>query len=161
MNPTLTTGTRARRVGLKVAFGLTLCASLGAAYAFRTIFARPGEAALRFIPADALMVGTLDLSPSPQQALAFKRIDDAMDRNDMNRLVETSVLDIFSKKSPATDALRPLVQRNGAIALLPLKTEQPGTQMVGLALIAVSSGTEAEAILKKFGKPTFFRGTKG
>ncbi|MEZ0326395.1 MAG: DUF3352 domain-containing protein [Fimbriimonas sp.] len=162
MNPTISAGARARRVGYKIAFGVTLFASLGVAYAFKTIFARPGEAALRFVPADAMMVGTLDLSPSPAQALAFKHIDDAMDRNGMNRFVETSVLDIFSKKSAATDLLRPLVQRSGAIALLPYKTangETGGTS--GLALIALSSGTEAEAILKKYGKPTFFRGTKG
>ncbi len=161
MNFNETTGMRARRVGLKIAFGLTLAASIGAAYAFKTIFARPGEAALRFVPADAMMVGTLDLSPSPAQALAFKRIDDALDRNSMNRFVETSVLDLFSKKSAATDLLRPLVQRSGAIALLPYKTASDPNATAGLALIALSSGTEAEAILKKHGKPTFFRGTKG
>jgi hypothetical protein len=160
MNDPLTRGARWRRTGLKLAIASTLVASIGIAYAFKTVFARPGEAALRFVPADALMVGTIDLSPSPQQALAFKRIDDAMDRNGLNRFAETNVLDIFSKKSPATDALRPLVLRNGALAMLPRK-DASGERMVGLAFIAVSSGPDAETVLKKFGKPTFFRGTKG
>src|SRR5271154_3173636 len=46
--------------------------------AYRHFFQRPGEAAINLIPADALMVATLDTSPSPGQTLIFRRISDAL-----------------------------------------------------------------------------------
>jgi hypothetical protein len=149
-------GSRFRRTAGRLAIGLTLFASIAVAYAFKSIFARPGEAALQFIPADSYFAGSIDLNPSPAQALAFKHIDDAMDRNGMNRYLETSVLDIFGD-GPGIDALKPLVQRNGAFAGVHDATKD---EMVGLALLSVTDGKEALRVLAANGKPAYFRGTK-
>ena len=158
MNQHLRAGSPVRRIATRTLLAATVVATLATAYAFKTIFARPGEAAFRYVPADAVLIASIDLSPSPQQALAFKRIDDALDRNAMTRFAEASVLDIFSKPSPATEALKPLILRNGALALIPRQGQKD--KMVGLAFLAINNATEAESILKKYGKPTFFRGTK-
>jgi hypothetical protein len=149
-------GFKFRRSATRIGLGLTLLASIAVAYAFKSIFARPGEAALQYIPADSYFAGSIDLNPSPAQALAFKHIDDAMDRNGMNRFLETSVLDIFGS-GPGIEALKPLVQRNGAFAGVHDSTKD---EMVGLALLSVTDGQEAQRVLAANGTPAYFRGTK-
>jgi hypothetical protein len=159
MNQTFRAGAPLRRIATRTLLAATVVATLATAYAFKTIFARPGEAAFRYVPSDAVLVASIDLSPSPQQTLAFKRIDDALERNDMGRFAEGNVLNIFTKPSPASEALQPLILRNGAVVALPYKDGKD--DLVGLAFLALTDGTAAEAILKKYGKPVFFRGTKG
>src|SRR4051812_36628031 len=75
--------------------GVVLCGSLAAALAFRSFFARPGEGALRYIPKDATIFGTMDLSPSPAQSLVFKKIDDALSRNGLADKIQGSLVDLL------------------------------------------------------------------
>ncbi|AIE84931.1 DUF3352 domain-containing protein [Fimbriimonas ginsengisoli] len=155
----MTTGHRMRRTGLRVAMGAGLLASLAGVYAFRSLTARPGEGALRFVPADALAVVSIDLSPSASQTVAFKKIDDALARNGFDGMVEKSLIDIFDGGTPGADALRPLTTRSGAVALLP-GADGTMKQAKGLALLAVTDGAAAQAALDKFGAVQYYKGAK-
>jgi hypothetical protein len=142
-----------------VALGATLLASLAGAVAFRGLFARPGEDALRYVPASAMIVATLDLSPSASQAIAFKRIDDALVRNGLNGMMESSLIDLFEPSAKGREALRPLVLRHGAVAILPTESGKISDGK-GVAMLAVSSGAEAQKALEREGEARYFKGLK-
>lgn len=159
MNAALTSAPRARRWGTRLALGTAAFASLAGVYAFRTLTARPGEDALRLIPANALIVGTLDLSPSASQVIAFKKIDDALARNSLNGFMESSLIDLFEPSAKGREGLRPLVLRNGALALLP--GEKGGiNDAKPVALLAVSSGADAQKALEAGGEARYYKGVK-
>jgi len=125
--------------------------------AYRTFFARPGEDALRLVPKDALMVATLDLSPSPQQALVFKKIEDALAKHGMDKQLDGSLLDLVAAGSPALEQLRPYGTRAGAFASL-AGEKKDGPLFVGY--IGLTDGPAVQAILKKSAKAMFWRGTQ-
>ncbi len=129
------------------------------AYAFKTIFQRPGEGALRFVPANALMVATLDLSPSPQQALVFKKIDDALARNELAGKLDASIIDVMATGEAAKD-LRDLTLRSGAVAMLPPSEGDKPEKAGFVGFIGLKDGPAAAAALRKHGKAMFFRGTQ-
>jgi hypothetical protein len=159
MNAALTSAPRARRWGTRLAIGTAAFASLAGVYAFRTLTARPGEDALRFVPANALIVGTIDLSPSASQVVAFKKIDDALARNGLNGFMESSLIDLFEPSAKGREGLRPLVLRNGAVAMLP--GEKGGIEDAKpVAFLAVSSGADAQKTLEKEGEARYFKGVK-
>lgn len=149
---------RATQVGARVLLGVGAFATLAGIYAFRVVSARPGEGAWALVPANAGVVASIDLSPSASQALAFKHIDDALGRAGWSGM-EGSILDIFEQGNQGLDELRPLVLRNGAVALLPGKdgTVKDGQ---GIAFIALKDGKAAQDILAKVGAPQYFRGAK-
>ncbi len=131
--------------------------SIGATYAYKTVFAHPGEAALKLIPADTQMLGSLDLTPYPSQAIEFKHLDDALDRNGMSQYLDKSLLDIFDPGCPAMEELRPLVQRGLTGAILKgEKAEDTGF----VVLLAVSDPAKVNEILASKGRPEFWRGTR-
>jgi hypothetical protein len=71
-----------KRTALKIAaIGTSLTVIVGTTVAVRGFFDRPGESALRFIPADAGAVITEDLVPAPSQVLAFEKIQNALDKS--------------------------------------------------------------------------------
>jgi hypothetical protein len=63
-------------VGLSVALIVIVAAIIG----YRHFFNRPGEKAVALIPADALLVATLDTNPSPTQLMTFQQIEKALKR---------------------------------------------------------------------------------
>ena len=68
-----------------LALTLVLCAAgASSVMAYRHYFRRPGEQAISFIPADAMLVVTLDTNPGPDQVLLFKRIKDAVKTSGLN-----------------------------------------------------------------------------
>jgi hypothetical protein len=105
------------------------------------------------------MVASIDLSPSASQTLAFKRIDDALARNGFDGLVEKSLIDLFESGGPGADALRPLITRSGAVAVLP-GPDGMIKDAKGLALLALSDSAAAQAALDKFGAPQYYKGAK-
>jgi hypothetical protein len=156
MNNAVASVPRYRRAGTRIAAGSVVVASLATAYAFTAVFARPGESALSLVPADAMIVGSLDLSPSPGQAMTFKKIDDALARNGMDQFVERGLIDIFENSSQVDD-IRPHTLRNAAFGLLPM--EKGGKrEMKGVMLLGLSDGPKVAEILRKRGKPQFFKG---
>lgn len=148
---------RRGRIGRTVLFGTVLLASFAGAYAYRTLFARPGESALQFVPADASLVVSIDLSPSPTQTLVFKHIDDALARNGLERFTENSILEMVNK-SPLTAELSPLVKRGGA-ACMEQKPGKPG-EYTGLIFISVTDGAKALDIIKKHSQVQFYKGAR-
>ena len=148
---------RRRRLVFGVVVGTTVFMSLAGAYALRTLFARPGEGALRYVPAEAVVVASIDLVPSPTQALAFKRIDDGLSRNGQDKILEKSILEVLDH-SKAAEGLRPLVLRSGAMCIMP--KDSPGGGESAIGFIAVSDGKQASEILRKSGYPQFYKGLK-
>ncbi|MGV3618443.1 MAG: DUF3352 domain-containing protein [Fimbriimonas sp.] len=159
MNAANSSAPRLRRWGVRAAVGATLFASLAGALAFRSLMARPGEAALRLVPANAVIVATLDLSPSASQVIAFKRIDDALARNGLNGFMESSLIDMFEPSAKGREALRPLVLRNGAVAILPKDSGKFGDGNP-VAMLAVSSGADAQKALEREGEARYYKGLK-
>lgn len=125
--------------------------------AFNSFFARPGEDALRLVPKDALMVATLDLSPSPQQALTFKKIEEALSRHGMDKQLDGTLLDIIASGSPTLEPLRPFGTRAGAFAMF--KGEKEGEPLFA-GFIGVTDGKAVESILRKQAKQLFWKGTR-
>lgn len=159
MNAAPTFAPRARRWATRLALGTTAVATLAGAYAFRTLTARPGEDALRLVPADAVVVATLDLSPSASQVIAFKKIDDALARNGLNGFMESSLIDMFEPSAKGREALRPLVLRNGAVAILPVTSGKFGDGKP-VAMLAVTSGADAQKALETQGEARYHKGLK-
>lgn len=152
---------RRRRIFARVGVAVGAVAVLGTAVAFNTLFARPGEDALRLIPANALVVGSADLSPSPNQTLVFKKIDDALSRTGLDKKIDGALTDLVAH-GPAGEKIRPYAKRGVAFAMLaPEKQSEqfdPGQNAV--ALFGISDGAEVAKILKQYGKPAFWRGTR-
>lgn len=146
------------RLFIGVSLGLTAMVALTGAYAIRTLMARPGEGALRYVPADSLLVASIDLVPSATQAIAFKQIDDAMSRNGMDQLFEKSVLEL-ADQSKTTHDLRPLILRSGAICITGKKGGGDNGES-GLVFLAVKDGPQANQILQKDAFPKFFKGMR-
>lgn len=147
-----------RRLALRAGLGAAVVVSLAGAYAFKTFFARPGEAAIRLIPADAVLVGSIDLVPSPQQALTFKSIEDALNRNGMSQIASGSFLDVLGQ-SPVEQQIRTYALRSGALGLW-MEDANGRKEMRGAALVALSDGAAVDSILAKQGQVEFYRGLR-
>lgn len=100
---------------LVVAFG-TMSMAVMAVAAWQYFANRPGEAAITYIPSDADVVVTVDLTPSPEQAATFAKIYTAIKREGLDSRFDqlaTSALD----SSPIAKQIRPHVSNNLAFAL--------------------------------------------
>lgn len=151
------TRSRFRIWGPRIAAGCLAAATLTSIYAFRVVFARRGEAVLQLVPADALVVGSLDLVPSPEQALTFKQIDDALSRNKIDGKFQNMILDLAAQ-SKVPNGLAELTTRSFAVAAL--KSGGKGSDPGMVILMPLSDGSTAQAILSKKGYPEFWKGTK-
>lgn len=152
---------RKRRIFIRVGIAAAAVAVLGTAVAFKAIFDRPGETALRLVPADALMVGSIDLSPSPNQAMVFKKIDDALARHGLDKQIDGALTDVVAQ-GPAAEKIRPYSKRGGAFAMLKPdpKNKEDGMEDSFVAYFAVSDGPAVAKILRESGKPAFWKGTR-
>lgn len=130
---------------------------LAGAYAFRAVFDRQGETALRLVPIDAVAYGAMDLTPSPSQTLVFKKIEDAIGRNKMDGMMDKSLVDMFASGNPTVLEIKPFAQRGAAMAMIPL---EDGKTNDVVFMLGVSDGPAVNAILKKKGRPEFWRGTQ-
>lgn len=140
----------------KVGLALVATTSLASVYAFKTVFARPGEDALRLAPSNSFLVASIDLSPSPSQALVFKRIDDSLSKLDKTNILEASLLDAFAREGGG-EKLRPYVTRHGAVAVMANGSDTKDVS--GAVMMAVSDSGAVEQILKKTGRTEFWKGS--
>jgi hypothetical protein len=131
--------------------------TLGAAYAYHALSQRPGESGLRFVPSDAFGVLSLDLSPSPGQALTFKRIDDALARNGMDGVLQKSLVDVLFKSKLSED-IKPYALRAGSGALLPGDGPNAMQNPGALMFISLTDGKAVDQILGKNLYPQFYKG---
>lgn len=132
----------ARRGAAKpvVALALLLPVVAGGVLAFNLFFNRPGESAIRLIPESAMMVVTLDTTPSAEQVPTFTRILNAVKREGLEAELDkalTSALD----KSPLAAELRPELSRSFALAMLSKEDT--------VVLLAVKDPKKAVGILAK------------
>ena len=157
----LNSQSRRRRGVRRVILGLGIAGAVASAVAFRSFFARPGEDPLRFIPKDAILFGTMDLSPSPSQTLVFKKIDDALSRNGLDKKLDSALTDMVLQNHVG-DLVRPYAKRGASFALLtpekPSESISPDNDLV--AYFALSDGPAVAKILKENGKRSFWRGTQ-
>jgi len=157
MTASLPPAQRARRWAVRIAVATTLIASLSAAYAFKVFFARPGEAALRFVPADAQMVASIDLLPLAWPSRDVQKDRRCDRRNGLDKFTDKGLIDAMLK-APLADQLRPLTLRNAAVFME--SDPKNDHDMKFALLLAVSDGPQVAAILKKNGAPMYWKGTQ-
>ncbi|MBI5706047.1 MAG: DUF3352 domain-containing protein [Armatimonadetes bacterium] len=139
-----------RRAGkglLGAVIGAGLVAVLGFA-AYKTFLSRAGEAATLYIPSDAGVVVTVDLTPSDRQLETFDKIQKAIHDNGLDLKLD-GMLKRFMDKDPLGAELRPFFRRNYAIAIWPDKDAEAAT----VSLFAVEDPASVQAVLGKHVKP--------
>ena len=86
----------------------------GGAVGYKVLFDRPGELAIGFLPADAQLIITVDLSPSPGQAQTFKAIGDALKREGLLDELEKGIAEAADQNELVRE-LRPHIKTSFAI----------------------------------------------
>lgn len=124
-----------------------LLAVLGFA-AYKTFMNRAGEAATLYIPSDAGVVVTVDLTPSDRQLETFDKIQKAIHDNGLDLKLD-GMLKRFMDKDPLGAELRPFFRRNYAIAIWPSKDAEAAT----VSLFAVDDAKSVQAVLGKHVQP--------
>ena len=128
--------------------------------AYRTVYARPGAEALFMMPKSAIVVGVLDLNPSPNQTLVYKRIEDALSRNSVTKSLDEMSLDLPIWAKSDADLFRPYVDRGLAFGLLETKDAKIAEKQAAVLLLPVKDPVAVSNLLKRKGKPAFWRGTQ-
>ncbi|HZP80693.1 MAG TPA: DUF3352 domain-containing protein [Chthonomonadaceae bacterium] len=123
----------------------------GGVLAYRYLFTRPGEAAIQLIPADAAMVITLDTNPSPQQIPTFKRIADALKKEQADTQLD-SFLTGMLQNSPVAKEIRPYIADSMAMALLPGSPPGGRGGAGALLLLAVTDVDKVGGVLARYGQ---------
>src|SRR4051794_38703699 len=114
MRRTASTGAR----GVARSWMVALLCLLAAGAAFHHFLAqRPGEAALRLIPRDALLAAALHTRPSPDQVTLFRRIHASMAREHASASLERAIVEA-TRDAPAAQEVRPYLDGSFAFALL-------------------------------------------
>jgi hypothetical protein len=129
--------------------------------ALNRLLDRPGESALAFVPANALVVVSVDLVPAPDQVLAFKSIDEmistAAGKEPKAQMAKTALIGSFLHALGNKPELEPLAQqvdRSIAVALL----EKPGSKATesldgeGVGLLPVKDPQAVASFLRAKGK---------
>lgn len=141
---------RSRRSGkglIGAVVGVALLAVLGFA-AYKILFNRPGEAAAAYLPADAQVVITLDLTPSDRQLETFDKITKALDDQGIADRMDGFLKDMFSK-DPLGAEIRPHLKRNFAMAMWP-----SGKDSGGVGLLAIDDPGAVRKALDGSSKPS-------
>ena len=151
---------RHRPGGSKFGTLLVLTAmTAGGVYAYRTYFHRTGEAAVPLIPADALMVVTLDTTPSPAQTPTFKRIADAIKNEHLDAQLEDALAHNMANSPIARDA-RPFTTGSLAIATLKSSTASSPNANSGdsAVLVAINDAGKVTDVLNRDAQKTNLNG---
>lgn len=124
--------------------------TVGGVYAYQHYFHRSGEAAIQLIPADARMVMTVDMTPSPEQTLTFKHIADSIKREGLDTQLETLVSRTLSN-SPISRDLRSYLQGSLAFATLKSSGERAQTASGGdsALFVAINNVDQVKAVLAR------------
>ncbi|HEY3779635.1 MAG TPA: hypothetical protein VGL56_01030 [Fimbriimonadaceae bacterium] len=106
---------KGKGIGRAVAMlGLAAVAVLAFA-AYKYLTNRPGEAAIKYIPADASLVATFDGNPSTSQLASFARIKQALGSEQIGDLSATLLGNAFNN-NPVVKDVQPYVTNNLAFA---------------------------------------------
>src|SRR5579872_4142759 len=130
---------------------ICLALVVAGAFAYRHFFSRGSASVIQLIPADAAMIFTLDTNPSPSQVPTFKRIYDAIQKENLGSEID-SMMEQAMKNDPAAKELRPLVTNSYAMAMwMPEGGYPTGTPDV-LGYMGMSDPGKANSILAKYGQ---------
>jgi hypothetical protein len=124
---------------------------VGGTLAYRYLFQRPGEAAIQLLPADSLVVVTLDTTPSEQQAAVFRRISDAIRREGLDTQVDRLLADSL-EKAPVSEKIRPYVKHSFAFAMWNTGGSRSMQTQAGAALLALSDPGRVRDVLAQYGR---------
>ncbi len=127
--------------------GLALTAGVAvASIAVLNLFQREGEAAVKLVPADAMLVVSFDNTPSPAQAVLYNRIGDAVKSSGMDRWID-DLLSQWDQGTGALAELRSYVRGSFAVALFPGEdVKKPD----GLVAVSLSNPAGAENLLREY-----------
>lgn len=155
VNPPIYRGAHRGKARFATLLVLTAMAS-GGVYAYRHFFHRGGEAATQLIPADALVVVTLDAVPSAGQVGVFKRIADACRAEHLDTTLE-DMIGRAQGSSPLARDMRPFAVGSAAYALLKTgNNNAAGIGGMGIApqgnnawFVAVSDAGKVQDVLNR------------
>lgn len=147
-----------KRLALASLLGFALVAVAMGVAVYHFFNDRPGEGALHLVPANALVAVSVDLSPSASQAMVFKKIDDALARNDLKGVVENGFSDILDQ-GKEVPALRDLATRSGAFALLAPNAGDKKNSDPTIFFLGLTDGQKAVQAIAKALKMQFYKGT--
>ena len=122
----------------------------GGVLGYQYLFHRPGEAAIKLIPADARLVVTVDSTPSPGQALTFKRIADAIKREGLDTQWD-KLMTSAAANSPLARDLKPYTLGSMAFATLKPRdaTAQSGMSGDSAVFLAIRNVDQVRSILAR------------
>ncbi len=141
-------GGAARKRSMGLLFALAAVCAVGAVMAYKALSNRPGEAAIHLIPADALMVITVDTQPSAQQVPLFTRIDDALKKEGLDKKLDEMLMEMM-EKSPIAADIRKHITQNFAFAVLPVADKKATPEFV--AFMEVDDAQAVATLLAKDG----------
>ncbi len=102
----------------RLGFAFILLLIVTGTIAYKILTNRPGEQAIHLIPANALMVMTVDLTPSAAQIPVFNRIQKAIQNQGLEKQFE-GALNSAGQDSEIARAVKPHVTNSLAFAMLP------------------------------------------
>ncbi len=138
------------KMSRSVAIGVWSFVAVGtvaAVVAYKSVFSRPGADALVLLPKSVTAVAVLDLNPSPNQAGVYKRINDALDRNELGKKFDSMLFDATNSGNDKAQLFRPYLQRGAVMATLPGK---PNPHF--LMLLPITDAAAVSKLLKENGK---------
>jgi hypothetical protein len=139
-----------QRGGARLPALLALMLVFGAGVlAYQHFFQRPGEAAINLIPADALIVATLDTTPSPEQVPVFAGIRSALRNAHIDTRFDEQVTQLVAQ-SPIAAQLRPTLASSFAAAVLKGPSGRV-SEGHGAVLAALKDPDAARVILAQHG----------
>ena len=145
-----------RVIPSRLAFAMILLLIVGGTLAYRYLMNRPGEQAIQLIPANALMVVTIDLKPSAAQVPVFKRIQNAIQNQGIEKRFEDA-LNSTGQDSEIVRAVKPHITNSLAFAMLP----RPGATADNadpVLFLSLKDAGEVEKILARRGTRSLANG---
>src|SRR5688572_24637639 len=135
---------RAGKTALLAVLGAAIVVA-GGAIGFKYLFNRPGEAAVKMIPQDAMFVVTLDTNPGPNQLVAFQKLREQLQEGDTDKKIEQMLAEVFDRL-PVPQEIRPHLRSNFAFCVM-----QPGgqgPQSMGTDVAFLGEIDDESAVLK-------------
>ncbi len=138
--------------------GWALIFVASAAAAIQYLLHRPGEQAIRLMPADTLIAITLDMTPSPEQVPLFARLQEAIQREGLGGKLDLDLPQVASKSS-MIKGLQPYLGQGHGVALLKTGRDLKSADSVQpVAFLSLTNARAVEQILAAQGQKTIQRG---
>jgi hypothetical protein len=140
---------------------LVLILGVAAFAVWRWFGDRPGEEAVKLIPADAGIVVTLDTTPSPEQLALFKKIADAAESKGLLKDLD-QLMGGMGGQAPIFKDIRPYLKKSFAFALwVSAKDIKSPADPKVLGLLALTDTNAVKSILEKYGQSDSSAGLEG